>query len=67
MQADIRVRRRQAKPNPISYPTYSRCKIDSENKRSVNPWAIEKSFTQEVGSKTVTLRSNNEFDFVIEI
>ena len=57
MQADSRVRTRRAlqiltgeddspRSDPQSYPTHFRCKIDPEKKRTFNPWAIEKSFTQ---------------------
>ena len=53
--------------NPLSYPTPYRCKMDSEMKRKFNPWAIEKSFSQEKGSKPATKRSHNEFEYVIEI
>ena len=38
-----------------------------EKKRNFNPWAIEKSFTQEIGSTPATIRSNSEIEFVIEI
>ena len=41
--------------------------MDPENRRNFNPLAIEKSFTQKIGSKPATLRSNNESEFVIEI
>ena len=41
--------------------------MDPNKKRTFNPWAIEKKFTQEIGSKPATIRSNNESDFVIEI
>ena len=44
-----------------------RCKMDPEKKRTFDPWATEKSFTQEFGNKLATIRSNNEFEFVIEI
>ena len=37
------------------------------NKLTFNPWAIEKSLTQEIGSKPATIRSTNESDFIIEI
>ena len=53
--------------NPQSYPTHFRCKMDLENKRNFNPWAIENSFIQEIGSKPATIRSNNESEFEIEI
>ena len=41
--------------------------MDPEKKRTLNLWAIEKSFTQEIGSQPATIRSNNEFEIVIEI
>ena len=41
--------------------------MDPEKKRTFNPWAIEKSFTQVLGSKLATIRSNNVSEFVIEI
>ena len=77
MQAYCRVGRRRAiqilaredespRSNPHSYPTHFRCKMDPEKKRKFNPWAIEKSFTLEVGSKSATIRSNNESEFVIK-
>ena len=53
--------------NPQSYPTNFRYKLDPEKKRKFNPWAIEKSFNQDIGSKPVTIKSNKESDFVIEI
>ena len=76
--SDSRVRRRRAlqilageyespRSNPQTYPTHNRRKMDPENKRTFNPLAIEKSFTQEIGSKTATTRSNNESEEVIEI
>ena len=78
MQADSRVGRRRAlqvlaekdespRSNPQSYPAYFTCKMDPENKRTFNPWAIEKSLTQEIGSKPATKRSNSESEFFIEI
>ena len=36
-------------------------------KIKINPWAIEKNFTQEVGSNPTTIRSRNESEIVIEI
>ena len=51
---------------PQSYPTYFRCKMDPVNKRKFNPWAIEKRFNQEIGSKPATMRSNNESEYGIE-
>ena len=41
--------------------------MDPENRRKFNSWAIEKSFTQEIENKPVTIRSNNISEFVIEI
>ena len=41
--------------------------MDPEKKIKLNTRAIEKSFTQEFGSKPATIRSNNESEFVIEI
>ena len=41
--------------------------MDLGKKRKFNPWAIEKSFTQEIRSKPAIIRSNNESEFVIEI
>ena len=41
--------------------------MNPERKRTFNPWAVEKSFTQEIGSTPATIRSNNESEFVIEI
>ena len=78
MQADSRVGRRRAlqflawedespRSNPQSHYTHFRCKMDPEKKRKFNPWAIEKSFTQEIGSKPATIRSNNESEFCIWI
>ena len=46
--------------NSQSYPTHFRCKMDPEKKRTFHPWAIEKSFTQEIGSKPAITMSNNE-------
>ena len=76
MQADSRVGRRKAprimegedkspSSNNHSNPTHFRCKLHLENKRKLNPWAIESSFTQVIGSKLATIRSNNESEFVI--
>ena len=78
MQADSRGRRRRAlqilvgedespRSNPQSYPTHFTCKVDPEEKRIFNPWAIEKCLTQEIGSKPATIRSNNESEFIIKI
>ena len=77
-QADSRVRRRRAPKilagedqspwlNPQSYSTHFRCKMDPEKNVKMNPWATEKSFTQELGSQPATLRSINESAFVIEV
>ena len=77
MQADSIVGRRRALQiqagedespisNPQSYPTPFRCEMDPENKKKINPWAIKKSFAQELGNKPGTIRSN-ESEFVIEI
>ena len=41
--------------------------MDSENERKFNPWAIEKSFAQETGSKLAIIKSNKESEFVIDI
>ena len=78
MQADSRVGRRRAlqilageeespRSNPESYPTHFRCKMDPEKKRTFNPWALEKSFTQQIASEPATIRANNESEFVFEI
>ena len=78
MQVDSRVERRRPlrsltgegespRSNPQAYPTHFKCKMDPENKRKFKPWAIEKSFTQEIGSKPATIKSNNESEIVIEI
>ena len=78
MQADNRVVRQRAlqilagedespRLNPQSYPTHFTCKMDPGKKRLFNPWAIEKSLTQEIGSKPATIRSYNESEFIIEI
>ena len=48
--------------NPQLFPTYFKCKMDLENKRKCNPWAIGKSF-----SKPAIIKSKNESEFVIEI
>ena len=77
MQADSRVGRRRAlqtlaikddspRSNTPSFPTHFTCKMDPEKKRTFNPWAIEKSLTQEIGSKPATIRSTNETEFIIE-
>ena len=41
--------------------------MDPEKKIKFDPWAIEKSFTQEICCKPATIRSNNESEIVIEI
>ena len=41
--------------------------MDPENKIKFSPWATEKRFTQEIGSKPATIRSFNESEFVNEI
>ena len=41
--------------------------MDTENGRTFYLWAIEKSLTQEIGSKPPTTRRNNESEFVIDI
>ena len=78
MQSDSRVGRQRSfqilagedkspRSNPQLYPTHFRCRMGPENKRTFNPRAIEKSFTQETGSKPATIRWNSECEFVIEI
>ena len=78
MQADSRVGRRRAlqilagedespRSNPQSYPTHFKFKMDPEKKRAFNPWALVKSFIQEIGSKPATISSNNECKAVIKI
>ena len=75
VQADKRVRRRRAlqilagedespRSNPQSYPIHIRCKMDPEKK--FNQWAIEKSFTQEIGSIPATIRWNNQSEYFNE-
>ena len=65
LQTDSRVGRRRAhqtltgedespRSNHQSYPTQFRYKMDPEKKITFNSWAIEKSFTQENGSKPAT-------------
>ena len=44
-----------------------KCKTDPEKKRKFNAWAIEKSFTQEIGSNPATTGWNNESKFFNEI
>ena len=39
----------------------------SRKEKKFNPLAIEKRFTQEIGSKPATIISNNESEFIIEI
>ena len=39
----------------------------SRKEGNIQPWAIEKSFSQETGSKPATIRSNKESKIVIEI
>ena len=67
MQADSRVGRQRAlqilagdgespRSSPQLDPTHFRCKFEPENKREFYLWAIEKSFTQEIGSKPGTRR-----------
>ena len=78
MQADSRLGRRRVlqimagedecpKSNPQSYPTRLRCKLDPEKKTKFKPWAIEESFTREIGSKPATTRTNSDSDFATEI
>ena len=77
MLADNRMGRRRAlqilagehespRSHPLSYPAHFRFKKDRGKKKKINPWAIEKNFTQEIGGKPATIRSNNESEFVIE-
>ena len=78
IQVDNKVRTRRAlqilagedespRSNPQSYPPHFTCKMELEQKITFNPWAVENSFTQEIGSKPASIRSNNESEFVIEI
>ena len=78
MQAESGLGRRRAlqfmagedefpRSNTQPYPIHFRCKIDPENKRKFNPWAIEKSFSQEIGNDPASIRSNNKSELVIEI
>ena len=73
MQADSRVGRRELfktwreKMSLHLCDAHLRCKMDPEKKRTFYPWAIEKSFTKESGSKSATKRSNNEPELFIEI
>ena len=39
--------------------------MEPENERKFHPWAIETTFTQEIGSNIATIKSNNKFEFVI--
>ena len=41
--------------------------MDPEKYGKINPWAIVKSFTQDIGSNPATIRSENESQFVFEI
>ena len=45
----------------------SNTKLIRKREEKFNPWASEKSFTQEIGNKPATKRSKNESEFVIEI
>ena len=38
-----------------------------KKKKKFNPWLIEKFFTQAMGNKPVSIRSNNGSEFSIEI
>jgi len=63
----LAVENKSPRSNSQSYPAHLKCKKDPENKRKFNPWAIEKSSTQKIGSKPATIRSNNGSEFVTEI
>ena len=77
IKADSRVGRRalqiltgeheSPRSHPQSYPTHFRYKMDPENKRTFNKWAIEKNFTQKIGSKPATIRTNNASQLLIDI
>ena len=78
MQANSRVGRRRAlqilaeedesqRSNTQSFPKHFTCKMDPEKKRTFHQWAIEKSLTQEIGSKPATIKSTNESELFIEI
>ena len=64
MQTDRKVGRRVAKIKPSLIPYTFQMQNGS---RKFHPWAIEKSFTQQIRSKPATIRSNNESEFVIEM
>ena len=77
MQTDCRVGRQKAlqilaredgspRSNHQTYPTHFRCKMGPETKSKFNPWTIDKSFTQEIGTKRATIRSTNDSEFFIE-
>ena len=41
--------------------------MDPEKKGTFNLWVIENRFTQEIGNKPATMRSNNKSEFFIKI
>ena len=76
MQADSRVGRRRAlqivaggdespRSNTQSFPTHFTCRMKQEKKKTLNSWAVEKSLTQEIGSKLATIKTTNESEFII--
>ena len=78
MQANSRVGRRRAlrilagkmslQDQTLNHTLHiSDAKCIQKKERTFNPWAIEKCFTQEIGSKPATIRWNKESEFVIEI
>ena len=79
IQAESKVGRRRAiqmlagedespRNNAISYPTHFRCKMITDENKKYNPWAIEKSFTNEIGKKPISIRSSAQpSEYIIEI
>ena len=53
--------------NTKKYVSYFSCIMTLEGKIFFNPWSIEKSITQKLGTTLKTIRSQSETKFVIEV
>ena len=78
MQTRSKIRREKAihslsggdeslRSNLISYPTHFIHIISGEKKKKFNPLSIEKCFSQGFGNKPLSIRTNIDSGFVIDI
>ena len=53
--------------NPIIFPAHFICELDIEEKKIFNPWSIQKYFAEAIGNTLVSIGTNSDSEFTIEI